>query len=197
MYFIQQDHLQHVFGANCSVYRVLGDVVFATDVLGGPKDKDVMLVNLNKFASADCPRRPMRSILKLPADYTKSEESTKHHRQRPMKQGNVNKEQVSDAITRIDFGNALRLLIPEIPEDEVDYIFNDACQLSFEIVTRALDTIWTRCWDEKLKRHFYVNKITNTAQWTRPFHQKNFHTREIEESVFLKTLLKFDILTRR
>lgn len=176
---------------------MIGDVVFATDVLGGPKDKDVMLVNLNKMASADCPRKPMRNIIKAPAASGKSDDVSKHRRQRSTKQGNVNKEHVCDAITRSDFGNALRLLLPDIADDEIDFIFEDACHLSFEIVTRSLDTLWTCCWDDKLKRHFYINNINNTAQWTRPFHQKNFHTREIEEIVFLKTLLKFDILERR
>ncbi len=176
---------------------MIGDIVFATDVLGGPKDKDVMLVNLNKMASADCPRKPMRNIVKSPVASGKSDEGSKHRRQRSTKQGNVNKEHVCDAITRSDFGNALRLLLPDIPDDEIDFIFEDACNLSFEIVTRALDTLWTCCWDDKLKRNFYINKANNTAQWTRPFHQKNFHTREIEETVFLKTFLKFDILERR
>ena len=195
---VWEDHLQFLFNANCSVYRVLGDVTFATDVLGSAKDRDVVLVNLNKTASSDCSRRPMRLIQRA-KEVSKSDEQGEVERRKPrtLRQGNVNKELVCDAITKPDFMTAVRMIQPLLSDEEIEIIFNDACAMSFELITRALDTIWSCCWDDFLKRNFYVNKVTNSAQWTRTFHKKNFHTREIEEAVFFQVLLKYDVLANR
>ena len=191
-----EGHLEYLFNMNCSTYRVIGDVIFANDVLGSAKDRDVMLVNIKKEGSSDCSRRPMRIIQRTEAEYSDKVGETRaaHHKTRHFKQGNPNKESVCDAIVKEDFFKVLCLIRPTLAPHELEVIFNDACETSFEYVSRALNRIWTRCFDESSGRYFYVNKLSNVAQWTRPFHQKNFRSREIELDIFIKVVLKFDLL---
>jgi WW domain len=190
-------HLQYLFAKYCSVYRVIGDVMFANDVLGSTKDRDVMLVNIQKVSASDCSRRPMRMIQRPDVSVKEVEEAgdlQRISRLRQFKQGNANKETVCDAITRTEFCIVLALVDPSMSSEKMGVIFEDACELSFEMISRVLERMWVCCWDEKLQRHFYVNRNTNIAQWTRPYHQKNFRTREIEEDAFVKVAMKFDIL---
>ena len=195
-----EEHLEYLFSKHCSVYRIIGEVIFANDVLGSAKDRDVMLVNVQKDGAADCGRRPMRLIQRPdPIDQEKSEvapkqESSGHHKKRLFKQGNTNKETVCDAITREEFFKVIELIKPDLSGTEKEAIFLEACEISFEYVSRALDRIWTRCYDDSTNRYFYVNKIEKKAQWTRPFHQKNFRNREIELDTFIRVILKFDLL---
>lgn len=119
-----EDHLMYLFSKHCSVYRVLGDVVFATDVLGGPKDRDVVLVNISKTASSDCSRRPMRMIQRPnAAKETNEVNETNRVRTRQFKQGNANKESVCDAMSREEFGVVVSLISPSSTLEEVRRIF--------------------------------------------------------------------------
>lgn len=194
-----EEHLEYLFSKHCSVYRVIGEVIFANDVLG-VKDRDVMLVNIQKAGAADCGRRPMRLIQRPDSggqensDATSSQSSSSHHKKRSFKQGNANRETVCDAITKEEFFKVVELIKPGLTNSHMEAIFLDACEISFEYVSRALDRIWTRCLDDATNRHFYINKIDKKAQWTRPFHQRNFRNREIELDTFIKVILKFDLL---
>lgn len=76
----------------------------------------------------------------------------------------------------------------------MNVMYDDACNLAYKIVLRVLEKMWVCCFDEKFKRNYYVNTVTEVAQWTKPYHQKNFKTREIEEDVFIKIIMKYDIL---
>ena len=104
---------------------MLGDVVFATDVLGTPKDRDVMLVNIQKSLSIDCSRRPMRMIQR-PALSTKSEDPNVGNirsKTKRFKVGNVNKEAVCDAVTKDEFVTVINLINPKLTQQEVKLFF--------------------------------------------------------------------------
>lgn len=116
-----EEHVQYLFAKYCSVYRVIGDVLFANDVLGSTKDRDVILVNIQKLSASDCSRRPMR-LMQRPDLSEQADESSavqRSSRVRQFRQGNANKETVCDAITKPDFLTVLGLINPNISPEMV------------------------------------------------------------------------------
>lgn len=217
-----EEHLTFLFQQHCNIFRVISELQFATD--GGIREKDVVLMQIHKKSAADCMRRNLRSInfesLKLEGEGGEKPKDSGALRKPPSGVINTNKEPVCEAMGRTEFCNVLNIMIPDMKLSEIDALFDEACELSYETTIRSLEKMWKRFTadaEEEILRSklyygstgqlnslltskgdipYYVNCKTLVTQWQRPYHQRTFRTIDIELHTFISIILRHNILAR-
>jgi len=137
-----EDHAIYLFRENCSVHRIIAESQFATDI--GAKERDTMLMEVNKNASEDCTRRPVRQILKpnkaAEESYNQIENKFNHGRGK----GNPNKESVVELINKKLFESVINFINPDTTKEVINGVYAEACALEKEICLRSLEQLWVR-----------------------------------------------------
>jgi len=137
-----EDHAIYLFRENCSVHRVMAETQFANDI--GARERDAMLMEVNKKASEDCIRRPVRNILKPNRAAEESSNQIENKFNHGRGRGNPNKEPVVELVTKKIFTEVIHFINPDVTIDEIHGVYAEACILEKEICLRALEQLWVR-----------------------------------------------------
>ena len=143
-----EEHAHFLFDLHCNVYRVLSDVQFANDF--GNKDRDSVLMQVNKQSANDCLRRPMRS-LKVAKDKESNDDDDDVKpaaevgvKKPPSGQANANKEPICELMNRKAFTLALTSINPSMNFRDVDKLYDESLHSAHDGVLRVLQQLWLR-----------------------------------------------------
>ena len=137
-----EDHAIFLFRENCSVHRIIAESQFANDI--GAKERDSMLMEVNKNASEDCIRRPVRQILKANRAAEESSNQIENKFNHGRGKGNPNKEPVVELVSKKLFEKVALFINPEISKEEISGVYTEACILEKDICLRSLEQLWVR-----------------------------------------------------
>ena len=144
-----EEHAHFLFDMHCNVYRVLSDVQFANDF--GNKDRDSVLMQINKQSANDCLRRPIRSLMvkKDSGNNDDDDDNAKPAadvvvKKPPSGQANANKEPVCELMNRKAFTLALTSINPNLNFREIDSFYDESLFFAHNGVVRILQQLWLR-----------------------------------------------------
>lgn len=145
-----EEHARYLFSVYCNVHSVISEAQFATD--GGLKDRDSVLIQIQKTSSNDCFRRPIRLFQVNDKSLDRNDESNNTAaggvsgsvNQKKYSLGNPKKEQVCDTMTRKLFGDVINIIDPNISANTIDHYFKEACLWSHQSALRSLELIWAK-----------------------------------------------------
>lgn len=111
-----EDHARHFFTEFCTVHKVLVEAQFATDM--GTKDRDAILMHVHKNASEGCTRRSVRFFQRQIKDNS-ALILANAKRDKKAKISEVEKEPVCETMSKVEFGQVVRVIKPAVTEKEV------------------------------------------------------------------------------
>eukprot|EP01036_Dinobryon_divergens_P022911 gene22911-31215_t len=141
-----EEHAKFLYQQFCTVHKVIHDLSFASD--DGSPAVDTLLSEVQKEASEECGRRPLRIFQKTEGQ---DMENAKEHRRAPaaMAAGQgahaVTREPVVELMTREAFYAAVKLVQPYLTLHEMDSMFDEAVDISQADVLRNLEYMWVKC----------------------------------------------------
>lgn len=117
---------------NSFSYRVIGEACFSNDA--GQICSDTVCVLVEKDTVEDCQRRPLRIFMK--------EEEEVNENEKTKILLDTNKESVVDLMTKVKFFQCIQLILPDLDENLIDAMYEEALEYSHSLVIRKLNLIW-------------------------------------------------------
>lgn len=109
-----EDHARYLFHSNAHMYRVLSEAQFATDA--GIKDRDAVAIQIAKLPVNEYYRRPLR-LFQAQGEIGPEVDANESKKKGPA----VPKEPVVELITRKQFTQVLRMILPDISLELVSH----------------------------------------------------------------------------
>lgn len=184
---IFEDHIRYIAKRNCSVYRVVSELCYAHDEdddtngeEGNSLAIDVVLNKVQDKASAvDTMRRPLRVF-------------------DPQQIRVWSGREVCDILSKKEFYYSCLSMYPAISEEEVDSMFQEACDLITKRTLRAC--VEEGGWREVLLEEgkiVYANVHTKKLQWRKPYDEASFRDSSgVEIDTFVSMALQQNLLIR-
>lgn len=114
-----EDHAKYLFQLHCNVYKVLSEAQFSNDT--GAKNRDALLMQVQKSAAADCSRRSVRFFQQQVkyGDLTQAARTTKST-DKVKKTAEIEKEPVCEAMSKTIFSTVVLSIDPALTEEKVN-----------------------------------------------------------------------------
>ena len=106
--------------------------------------------------------------------------------------------EVCDILSKKEFFYAAAAMLPDIADDEVDDMFDEACEfISRRTLRLCVEEGGWRELQLENGRHLYANVISRTVQWRKPFDESSFHDSSgVDIETFVIFALQQNLLIR-
>lgn len=184
---VWEDHIRYIAKKNCSLHRVVSELSYGQDAsdagyrtIASVHAKDVVLNRIqDKYEATDCMRRPVRIF--------------DTHKARL-----ISARDVCELLQQKEFYYACLAVHPAISDEEVEAMFQQACEMISAKSLRACAE--EGGWREVILENgikVYANVNHQKLQWTKPFEASSFRDSSCcDIDTFIAVVMQQNLLTR-